>query len=63
MQTIVEVEGEEGPGGVLLPAATLCDEPGRRPQTLLFRGSVWIRFLFVLPKREGREGKRALVFL
>lgn len=63
MQTVVEVEGEEGPGGVLLPAATLCDEPGKKPQTRLFRSSLWIHFMFALPKRESREGKRTLVFL
>lgn len=40
MQTIVEVEGEEGPGGVLLPAVLLCDKPGRKPQTLLFHTSL-----------------------
>lgn len=63
MQTIVEVEGEEGPGGVLLPAVLLCDKPRRKPQTLLFHTSLWICFMFALPKREGREGKRTLVFL
>jgi len=55
--------GRTGEGGVLLPAAALCDEPGKKPQTWLFHSSLWTHVMFALPKRESREGKRTLVFL